>query len=116
MQPPRQGAGETIALFESPGGPPEVQALTCFQHLQEFLDGLGQRVESMSYLSVEVSKLSSLDPVMSARRAVFGDRRPRTVSNRVTRLPPGELVRVTAHLDQPGIQGSESVTSPASRL
>ena len=105
MQPPRQGVGETIALFESPGGPPEVQALTCFQHLQEFLDGLGQRVESMRYMSVEVSKLSSLDPVMSARRTVFGDRRPRTVSNRVTRLPPGEHVRIAAHLDHPRHSG-----------
>lgn len=101
MQPPRQATGRTVALFESPGGPPEIQALNCFQGLKEFLEGVGQCVECTSYLTVEVTTLSSLDPVIAARRAVFGNRRPWTVSNRFTRLPPGELVRVTAHLDYP---------------
>jgi hypothetical protein len=91
----------TIARFEAPGGPPETQALKCFRQLRDFLDGIGRRVESTSYLTVEVTSMRSLGPVMKARRTVFGDRRPRTVSNRFTRLPPGELVRVTAHLDQP---------------
>jgi enamine deaminase RidA (YjgF/YER057c/UK114 family) len=89
----------TVAQFESPGGTAEVQALNCFQRLKDFLDGVGQRFETTNYLTVEVMRPSNLDAVMKARRAVFGDRRPRTVSNRFTRLPPGELVRITARLD-----------------
>lgn len=107
MQHPLQGIDSTVAMFESPGGAPEIQALNCFQRLEEFLHGVGQGIESMSYLTVEVTRVSSLDAVMSARRAVFGDRRPQTVSNRFTRLPPGEHVRVTAHLDEPSTQGPD---------
>ena len=89
----------TVAQFESSGGTPETQALNCFRRLKDFLDGVGERFETTKYLTVEVTRATSIEPVMKARRAVFGDRRPRTVSNRFTRLPPGQLVRVTAHLE-----------------
>ena len=103
----------TSAQFESPGGPPETQALACFQKLKDLLDGLNQRIETTSFLTVEVTRPASLDAVMKARRSVFGDRRPRAVSNRFTRLPPGELVRVTAHFDQ-SVPASDQTAKPAS--
>jgi len=103
----------TSAQFESPGGPLETQALTCFQKLKDLLDGLNQRIETTSFLTVEVTRPASLDTVMKARRSVFGDRHPRAVSNRFTRLPPGELVRVTAHFDQT-VLASDRIPNPPS--
>lgn len=91
----------TVAQFEAPGGSPETQALSCFEHLRDYLDGIGQRLDTASYLTVEVSRPDNLALVMQARRAVFGDHHPQTVSNRFTRLRAGALVRVTVHIDQP---------------
>ncbi|HTW20090.1 MAG TPA: hypothetical protein VME70_07770 [Mycobacteriales bacterium] len=90
----------TVARFESPGGTPETQALNCFQRLKDFLDSVGGRFDSMGYLTVEVAEASSIEPVMRARRIVFGDHPPRSMANRLAELPPGEQVRVTAHLDR----------------
>ncbi|HEX3824333.1 MAG TPA: hypothetical protein VHV79_07700 [Mycobacteriales bacterium] len=98
----------TVAQFEAAGGTAEVQALGCFSRLKDFLDGLGQGVETASHLTVELARRDYLDIVMRVREQVFGDRRPAIVSNRFTRLPPGEIVRLTIRLDSIAAGGSQS--------
>lgn len=85
----------TVARFEAAAGTLDAQATECFRRLQDFLDGLGTRLSSTRSLTVEVTDRRSLVRVTEARRQVFGDQRPPVVSSRFTRLPPGELVRVT---------------------
>ncbi|HTW20639.1 MAG TPA: hypothetical protein VME70_10565 [Mycobacteriales bacterium] len=85
----------TIARFDGADGTVDVQALVCFRRLRDFLDGLGTRLSATHCLTVEVADRRSLARVAEARLSVFGDQKPRVISSRFTRLPPGELVRVT---------------------
>lgn len=89
----------TVVLFEDARGDAETQAAACFGRLREFVQNKGLRIDAAPYLIVEVRRREILPAVMRARWAVFGDRRPRTVSTRLARLPAGQLVRVTAELD-----------------
>lgn len=89
----------TVAQFDGEGVDAQTQALTCFRRLRDFVQGTGHRIDAASYLVVEVNRRDSLASVMRARSSVFGDRRPKVVSNRYATLPPGELVRVTVELD-----------------
>jgi hypothetical protein len=97
----------TVAQFEAAGGTAEVQALGCFSRLKDFLDGLGRGVETASHLTVELARRDCLDMVMQVREQVFGNQRPAVVSNRFTRLPRGEIVRLTIRLDAPGITAAD---------
>ncbi len=90
----------TVAKFEADGGTVDAQALVCFRRLSDFLDGLGQRLSAARSLTVEVTDRRNLALVAEARRRVFGDQKPRVIYNRFTRLPPGELVRVTVNTEQ----------------
>jgi hypothetical protein len=89
----------TVARFDGEGVDAQTQALACFWRLRDFVYGMGQRIDAASYLVVEVNRRDSLASVMKARSSVFGDRRPKVVSNRYATLPPGELVRVTVEFD-----------------
>jgi hypothetical protein len=89
----------TVVLFDDARGDTEQQATACFRRLRDFVQEKGLHIDAAPYLIVEVCRRDSLPAVMRARWAVFGDRRPRTVSTRVARLPAGQLVRVTAELD-----------------
>ena len=89
----------SVAQFEAEGTDVRTQALSCFSRLRDYVDGMGQRITSVRYLVVEVSRRDSVATVMQARRTVFGDLKPQRVSSRLARLPAGELVRVTVELE-----------------
>jgi hypothetical protein len=89
----------TIAVFEAKGGTVDAQALTCFKRLRDFLDGMGQRFAGADSLVVEVTDKHNFAAVTEARRRVFGSQKPPVVSRRLTRLPPGEHLRITVHTD-----------------
>lgn len=101
----------TVAQFEAIGGTTDTQALRCFLRLKDFLDSRDETVESTRRMTVEVSRHESLEAVMRARTKVFGRRRPRFVSNRLTRLPPGQQVRLSIELDDPDNQLASTPTA-----
>ena len=88
------------ARFETSVGSPEMQARYCFQRTCEFARGIQREASDVKRLIVEVSRREHCDAVRRVRQGVLGPQAHGVVSTRVSRLPPGEFVRVTAEFER----------------
>lgn len=89
-----------VTRFTSVGGPVEHQAEQCFEGIRGLLEELGHGLSRVRVLTVEVARPASFDVVTSARRRMFGEQKPRVISRRFARLPPGQHVRLTVCIEE----------------